>query len=463
MKRVTRRECDDVPVPEEQETEGQRQLHSLLLQQLDTGVDIDRCFAKKQCFAPATFYKPFGEQAAGVKSLSQFQDLQDRETEMASLRELGLNDAEVQLWKNRDKNEASEKARGVCVDPAARRERLRVIQEKIDARDRLLSRPQRLSASRPLSRREMEIERALFQGTDRQGFLTALYHQEEEPSSDQPGSSGADTMHILYKDFLKEAEKEEPAQSASHKSTKENSWQVSPSGPSQSCHNSSQPCASFDKRDQSKRPSHSKQEFNYLINLMDRCADQSSSILDSPACLPQTQVNQKTIQLSASNKKMDVSQSIGALISPTSAGSQLKGPVTVTGQVELVPEEDILQNKETAESIRGIPRFQNYQPGEPSNVLCVKNLSPRATVAQLVALFSRFQHSDRPPILYRLLTGRLKGQAFITFSDKESAQAALGLLHGYRLLDKPLVIEFGREKKDCKEDKKEVVKPDPTT
>lgn len=63
------------------------------------------------------------------------------------------------------------------MDPAARLERLRVIQEKIDARDRLLSRPQRLSASRPLSRREMEIERALFQGSDRQGFLTALYHQ----------------------------------------------------------------------------------------------------------------------------------------------------------------------------------------------------------------------------------------------------------------------------------------------
>ncbi|XP_041949525.1 RNA-binding protein 41 [Alosa sapidissima] len=461
MKRVTRRDCDDAPVPEEQETEGQRQLHSLLLQQLDTGVDIDRCFAKKQCFAPAAFYKPFGEQAAGVKSLSQFQDLQDRETEMASLRELGLNDAEIQLWKNRDKHEASQKARGVCVDPAARRERLQVIQEKIDARDHLLSRPQRLSASRPLSRREMEIERALFQGTDRQGFLTALYHQEEEPSSDQPGSSGADTMHILYKDFLKEAEKEEPAQPASHKSAKENHWQVSQSSHSQSCHNSSQPRASVDKRAQP--PSHSSQEFSYLLNVMDRCVDQPSSILDSSACQPQTQVNQKMIQISASNKKMDVSQSIGALISPTSAGSQLNGPVTVTGHVELVPEEEILKNKETAEGIRGIPRFQNYQPGEPSNVLYVKNLSPRATVAQLVSLFSRFQHSDRPPILYRLLTGRLKGQAFITLSDKESAQAALGLLHGYRLLNRPLVIEFGREKKACKEDMKEVVQPDTPT
>lgn len=68
---------------------------------------VIRCFAKKQCFAPAAFYKPFGEQAAGVKSLSQFQDLQGKEMELSSLRELGLTDAEIELWKNRDKLEAA--------------------------------------------------------------------------------------------------------------------------------------------------------------------------------------------------------------------------------------------------------------------------------------------------------------------------------------------------------------------
>lgn len=475
MKRVTRRDCNDAPVPEEQETEGQRQLHSLLLQQLDTGVDIDRCVAKKKCFAPAAFYKPFGEQAAGVKSLSQFQDLQDREMELSSLRELGLTDAEIDLWKSRNKlGAASEKSRGVCVDPAARLERLRVIREKIDARDRLLSRPQRLSASRPLSRREMEIERALFQGTDRQGFLTALYHQEEETCSDQPGSSGPDSMHMLYKDFLKEAEKEDTAQPASQTSTKENHHHVLNSSLSQCYHDSIQPYASID--DVVKSSSHSSKESSSRSDVTDRCADQSFSILDNSTCQPQAQVNQKTNQLSALNRKVDVSQSISTLISPTNAGSQQNRPVTVTGQVELVPEDEILKNKETEEEIKCIPRFQNYQPGEPSNVLCVKNLSPRATVAQLVSLFSRFQHSDRPPILYRLLTGRLKGQAFITLSDEDSALAALRLLHGYRLLDKPLVIEFGREKKEDRKmedneksskvqtsvknlDKKEVVTP----
>lgn len=61
-----------------------------------------RCVAKKKCFAPAAVYKPFGEQAAGVRSLSQFQALQDGDQELAALRDLGLTDAEIELWRSRD-------------------------------------------------------------------------------------------------------------------------------------------------------------------------------------------------------------------------------------------------------------------------------------------------------------------------------------------------------------------------
>lgn len=69
---------------------------------------------------------------------------------------------------------------GVYAAPGAKQQRLQVIRDKIEARAELLSRPQRFAASQPLSRREMEIERALFQGTDRLGFLTALYHRGTE-------------------------------------------------------------------------------------------------------------------------------------------------------------------------------------------------------------------------------------------------------------------------------------------
>lgn len=48
-------------------------------------------------------------------------------------------------------------------------------------------------------------------------------------------------------------------------------------------------------------------------------------------------------------------------------------------------------------------------------VLYLKNLCPRVTVRELVSLFARFQEEDSPLIQFRLLSGRMRGQAFITF------------------------------------------------
>lgn len=51
----------------------------------------------------------------------------------------------------------------------------------------------------------------------------------------------------------------------------------------------------------------------------------------------------------------------------------------------------------------------------PQQVLYVKNLGPRVTMKDLVSLFARFQQEDSRPIQFRLLSGRMRGQAFITF------------------------------------------------
>ncbi|XP_067231301.1 RNA-binding protein 41 isoform X2 [Chanodichthys erythropterus] len=417
MKRVTRDACDDVPIPEEQETEGQRQLHNLLLQQLDTDVNIDRCVAKKKCFAPAAVYKPFGEQAAGVRSLSQFQALQDGDQELAALRELGLTDAEIELWRCRDQLESSWKERGVCVEPEARNERLQAIRDKMVAHAELLSRPQRFSSSRPLSRREMEIEKALFHGSDRCSFLTALYHREESLVSQQ-GTTSVITMDHFYKDFLEGKNK--------------NFASTSERFPQSEIVTNIQCKSSSFKTDQS------------TCAVRDSSPSKDQHIFPDSSPVSDTIIQTHSQEKSVKTMKMTVSQSIGTLCAALVQGHD--GPVTVSGRIEEISDEEIKNNRETEEDIRNIPRFKNYQRGNPSNVLCLKNMSPRATVAQLVSLFSRFQKNDKQPILYRLLTGRLKGQAFITLSDVKSAQAALDMLNGYKLLEKPLIIEFGRER-----------------
>ncbi|KAK9955752.1 hypothetical protein ABG768_015608 [Culter alburnus] len=376
------------------------------------------CVAKKKCFAPAAVYKPFGEQAAGVRSLSQFQALQDGDQELAALRELGLTDAEIELWRCRDQLGSSWKERGVCVEPEARNERLQAIRDKMVAHAELLSRPQRFSSSRPLSRREMEIEKALFHGSDRCSFLTSLYHREEESLVSQQGTTSVITMDHFYKDFLE-------GQNKNFASTSERFPQ------SEIVTNIQCKSSSF-KTDQS------------TCTVRDSSPSKDQHIFPDSSPVSDTIIQPQSQEKSVKTMKMTVSQSIGTLCAALVQGHD--GPVTVSGRIEEISDEEIKNNRETEEDIRNIPRFKNYQRGNPSNVLCVKNMSPRATVAQLVSLFSRFQKDDKQPILYRLLTGRLKGQAFITLSDIKSAQAALDMLNGYKLLEKPLIIEFGRER-----------------
>ncbi|XP_030601605.1 RNA-binding protein 41 isoform X2 [Archocentrus centrarchus] len=427
---VSRQPCEEGPLLEEQETEGQRQLHSLLLQQLHTDVDIERCVAKRQCFAPAALYRPFGEQAAGVKSLSQFQALQDGEKELASLRELGLTDAEIQLWQRRDAPETAEKSHGVCAAPGARQQRLQAIKDKIAARVELLSRPQRFASSRPLSRREMEIEQALFQGNDRRGFLTALYHRGEENEESQQGVPSSDPLDSLYRDVLSQ----EGKQASLHKSEGESAGTLHTAESDQSQNSQTD-------RNQSRGASDHQSDLQGRSSCLFVQSQPGSDTSD------QQHVQNRPEQLRvAPQRQINISQPISSLCG--AAKARPSGPLTVTGQIETITDEEILKNRESEEGIRSIPRFRNYQPGKPSKVLCVKNLSAQASVAQLVALFSRFETKDGPPVLYRLLTGRMKGQAFITLPDAETAQNALQLVHRYRLLGKPLVVEFGRERQE---------------
>ncbi|XP_054873516.1 RNA-binding protein 41 isoform X2 [Amphiprion ocellaris] len=425
---VSRRPCEDGPLLEEQETEGQRQLHSLLLQQLHTDIDIDRCVAKRQCFAPAALYWPFGEQAAGVRSLSQFQALQDGEKELAGLRELGLTDTEIQLWQSRDVPEATEKPHGVCAAPGAKQQRLQVIRDKMEARAELLSRPQRFAASRPLSRREMEIEQALFQGNDRPGFLTALYHRDEENQENQQGASSSDPMDSLYRDVLR----------SEKRASLQNSEGESPAASHLNTHRT----ASNQSQDSQKDGDQSKDDSDHQSEPRD--GRSSSSGQCGSEVSEQRDSEDRPEPPPAAPAQINISHLIGRLSGPTRSG----GPLTVRGEIKTLTDEEILKNRQSEEEIRNIPRFRNYQPGKPSKVVCVKNLSAQASVAQLVALFSRFERQNSPPVVYRLLTGRMKGQAFITLPDAETAQNALQLVHGYRLLGKPLVVEFGREREE---------------
>ncbi|XP_072482083.1 RNA-binding protein 41 [Notamacropus eugenii] len=389
MKRINSSLSSDDLILEDLETEGERQLRSLLHHQLDTSVSVEECVSKKQCFAPAAVYKPFGEEAAGTLSLSQFQALQKSDQEIASLRDLGLNDREIVLWKNRA---SSSRGTGLGAAPEATQDRLRDIEEKISEHQRILALPQRFAGSKQLSRREMEIEKALFQGNDRHSFLRALYYQGESHKRLEAENDPINNLETVYQEMLAKPHPEEALLMRG------------------------EPFAS---------PS------------LDPDALVDTSITTKNLSVLQDQGNQAA---QAEGPSLHVVKAI------ESESQQCLTGRKVTELVEFISEDEIKRNRLSEEDIRKIPMFATYSPGEPNKVLYLKNLSPRVTEKELVSLFARFQEKKGPPIQFRVLTGRMKGQAFINFPNMEIAQQALLLVNGYNLLGKTLVIEFGKNK-----------------
>eukprot|EP01112_Ceratiomyxa_fruticulosa_P014832 TRINITY_DN429_c0_g1_i1.p1 TRINITY_DN429_c0_g1~~TRINITY_DN429_c0_g1_i1.p1 ORF type:complete len:420 (+),score=108.41 TRINITY_DN429_c0_g1_i1:1569-2828(+) len=145
-----------------------------------------------------------------------------------------------------------------------------------------------------------------------------------------------------------------------------------------------------------------------------------------------------TTQITSQNKSQNQSES----------ASEKKGESTqiISGGIQAIPLDTIESNKAPNDEI--LKKFPHYEKGTVSNILYLKNLDPTVTVEDLISIFMRFQdisHSNR--IQYKgPLTGRMKGQAFITFPSEEVAAKALDLVHGFNFKGKPIVIQFGKAK-----------------
>ncbi|GFR24568.1 RNA-binding protein 41 [Trichonephila clavata] len=108
-------------------------------------------------------------------------------------------------------------------------------------------------------------------------------------------------------------------------------------------------------------------------------------------------------------------------------------------------ESEVVEQRLSVEEIRKMPRFENYNIGEPSKTLYVKNLHPKITEQELRSVFGRFEEENKALIGYRICTGRMKGQAFVTFPNANVAEKALYFANGYPLKEKRIVIQFGRK------------------
>lgn len=85
----------------------------------------------------------------------------------------------------------------------------------------------------------------------------------------------------------------------------------------------------------------------------------------------------------------------------------------------------------------------------PNHTVYAKNLNDKVKAERMKAsLYAAF--SAHGKVLEVVMSGarRLRGQAWVTFDDVASASAALRALNGALVFDKPLVLQFGRDKAD---------------
>ena len=115
--------------------------------------------------------------------------------------------------------------------------------------------------------------------------------------------------------------------------------------------------------------------------------------------------------------------------------------------------QDILKHRISKEEMTQQKAFANYSYGEPSTKLYLRNMVKDVTVDDILKLFGCFFDNDdqakeqarflpvmRRSLEIRVMEGRMKGQAFVTFPSVELAREALTTVNGYLLRDKPVVV-----------------------
>uniref|UniRef100_A0A8C7Q4D7 RNA-binding region-containing protein 3 n=1 Tax=Oncorhynchus mykiss TaxID=8022 RepID=A0A8C7Q4D7_ONCMY len=138
-------------------------------------------------------------------------------------------------------------------------------------------------------------------------------------------------------------------------------------------------------------------------------------------------------------------------IYPAAQASQLEED---SDEDEDVPS-DVISRKEldkgrlSRDEIKRMSVYKNYEPGEPTSRLYVKNIAKSVEEKDLKYIYGRYidvsSEAERNMFdIVLMREGRMKGQAFVGLPSERSAEKALRDTNGYVLYDKPLVVSFAR-------------------
>ncbi|XP_061661843.1 RNA-binding region-containing protein 3 isoform X2 [Syngnathoides biaculeatus] len=129
---------------------------------------------------------------------------------------------------------------------------------------------------------------------------------------------------------------------------------------------------------------------------------------------------------------------------------------------DVISRKELEKGRLSRDEIKRMSVFKNYEPGEPTCRLYVKNIAKQVEEKDLKYIYGRYidpsSETERNMFDVVLMKeGRMKGQAFVGLSSEQAAEKALRETNGYILFDKPLVVQFARSarpKQDNNEAKK---------
>lgn len=113
---------------------------------------------------------------------------------------------------------------------------------------------------------------------------------------------------------------------------------------------------------------------------------------------------------------------------------------------------ELEKNRMKIAELKELPVYKNYEKGAISTRLYIKNLAKNVEDSHLKHIYGRYvDWQDEASVnafdIRLMKEGRMKGQAFVTFSNEQSAEIALTETNGYLLCEKPLVVSFARSAK----------------
>lgn len=129
---------------------------------------------------------------------------------------------------------------------------------------------------------------------------------------------------------------------------------------------------------------------------------------------------------------------------------------------DVISRKELEKGRLSRDEIKRMSVFKNYEAGEPTCRLYVKNIAKQVEEKELRYIYGRYINlsSEAERNMFDIVLmkeGRMKGQAFVGLPNERSAEKALRETNGFVLHDKPLVVQFARSarpKQDNTDNKK---------